>query len=699
MAQLLLTLQSALEPWTWPLQATALAVAILIAISSIDDLVVDAWYWVREAYRALVVRRRYRPLPQSALFERAEQPLAIIIPAWQEQDVIASMIETTVAAVSYADYRIYVGVYPNDPGTIAEVRRMERRHRRVVAVELPHPGPTSKADCLNHVVARLLADEAGAGAPFAGVLLHDPEDVIHPLELKFFNYLLPRIDLIQLPVVSLERRLRDLVAGAYMDEFAEWHAKDLVVRESLARAVPSAGVGTCLSRRAVAALTAGGRDAFNTRTLTEDYDLGARVAIAGLRSIIARFPVEFRVRRRRFFGLGRPKTTVLRMPLCVREYFPATFGASSRQKARWTIGIALQGWAQLGWSRDLRVSYFLMRDRKALVVPILVVMGYAVFLGFVTLWLALGPEALVYPPAWRRLAALVFGFNLFALAVRVAHRMYFVNRIYGFEHALVSVVRMVVGSLVSFAATMRALRIFAVHLVTRRPIGWDKTAHVFPTDEALLRGPRRLGEILVRWEALTERQLDWALDDQRITERPLGRILLSRGWLDEETLAEAISTQCELPRAVSTPEGVAAHRQLLPDRIWIGLAAAPLGRSQEGAPVIGIARPLTDDQRRLVIDATGVAPLERIIRESEVAAALRALRSTAPPARPVPLLGDILIERGHVARPAFEAALTRYDPNRHGRIGEFLVGEAVITRAGLADAIAAQRSLAAGVAP
>jgi len=43
-----------------------------------------------------------------------------------------------------------------------------------------------------------------------------------------------------------------------MDEFAELHAKDILVREAIARQVPSAGVGTCFSRRAVMALLADG---------------------------------------------------------------------------------------------------------------------------------------------------------------------------------------------------------------------------------------------------------------------------------------------------------------------------------------------------------------------------------------------------------------------------------------------------------
>ena len=65
------------------------------------------------------------------------------------------------------------------------------------------------------------------------MILHDSEDVLHPMELRFYNHLLPRKDMIQLPVTSLDREWYELVAGVYMDEFAEWHAKDLVVRESV----------------------------------------------------------------------------------------------------------------------------------------------------------------------------------------------------------------------------------------------------------------------------------------------------------------------------------------------------------------------------------------------------------------------------------------------------------------------------------
>ena len=131
---------------------------------------------------------------------------------------------------------------------------MRRRYKQLRRVEVPHDGPTCKADCLNWVIQAIFLHEQQAGIEFAGVILHDSEDVLHPLELKFFNYLLPRKDMIQLPVASLEREWYELVAGVYMDEFAEWHAKDLVVRESVTGTVPSAGVGTCFSRRALLAL-------------------------------------------------------------------------------------------------------------------------------------------------------------------------------------------------------------------------------------------------------------------------------------------------------------------------------------------------------------------------------------------------------------------------------------------------------------
>src|SRR5260370_41773980 len=80
--------------------------------------------------------------------------------------------------------------YRNDERTKNEVERMRRRYRQLVRVEVPHDGPTCKADCLNWIVQAIFQQNTLQPEPFAGVILHDSEDVLHPLELKYYNYLL-----------------------------------------------------------------------------------------------------------------------------------------------------------------------------------------------------------------------------------------------------------------------------------------------------------------------------------------------------------------------------------------------------------------------------------------------------------------------------------------------------------------------------
>src|SRR5437868_303487 len=176
------------------LEVLAVILTLVIFISSLDDLFIDIWYWARRLVRRTGVERsgRYRRLTVEQLREREEQPLAIMVPAWQESDVIASMVQNMVEVMEYRNYRVFIGTYPNDQPTIDEVEKMAKRYPQVQRVEVPHPGPTSKADCLNAVVAAIFDFEREHQTEYAGVVLHDSEDVLHPLELKFFNYLLPR---------------------------------------------------------------------------------------------------------------------------------------------------------------------------------------------------------------------------------------------------------------------------------------------------------------------------------------------------------------------------------------------------------------------------------------------------------------------------------------------------------------------------
>lgn len=689
------------------LEKIAVVVAVIILISSLDDLFIDAWYWSRRIYRKLSVKqaRTYRPLTAEQIGARTEQPLAIMVPAWLEYDVIAQMIESMVATLDYKSYTVFVGTYVNDKATIDEVERMRRRYKQLRRVEVPHNGPTCKADCLNWVIQAIFLHEKQTGIEFAGVILHDSEDVLHPLELQFFNYLLPRKDMIQLPVASLEREWFELVAGTYMDEFAEWHAKDLVVRESVSGTVPSAGVGTCFSRRALLTLAeTTNNQPFNTESLTEDYDVGNRLAAMGMASIFAVFPVEFHTRSRRWFGLGPEKERVTVMPLCVREFFPDTFRTAYRQKARWVLGIGMQNWEQMGWTGSLANRYLLFRDRKGIVTSLVSIIAYAVFFQFIVFFLAgvMGLWWLQFPALFApgSLLTTIVNFTLCALMLRVAQRFYFVTRLYGWEHGLMSIPRMVIGNFVNFMAVCRAWKMFGGYMLFGKQMVWDKTMHDFPSTNQLVQKRQLLGEVLTTWHAVDAEQLKSALDEKSSSPMSLGRVLISKGWLDEETLAEAISFQADLPRAQISAELVQQYVDVVPPALCMRLRLLYIGEDGQQRPIVAVAGPLLEPAVQELAAIFGRDVVQHIARDSEIAAGLRLLRGENDAFKAigehtigVPLIGDLLIERGLVKRDAFEAAMEAYRPSEHGRIGDHLVDSGVIDRNAIERVVEEQRHL------
>src|SRR5690606_31639390 len=117
------------------------------------------------------------------------------------------------------------------------------------------------------------------------------EDVVHAGELAIFDRLIERHWVVQLPVLPLPDRRSRFVSGHYCDEFAEVHAKQLVVREALGAGLPLAGVGCAVARGALD-IIAGRRGGapFDETSLTEDYELGLHVAALGGSGILARVP-------------------------------------------------------------------------------------------------------------------------------------------------------------------------------------------------------------------------------------------------------------------------------------------------------------------------------------------------------------------------------------------------------------------------
>lgn len=155
-------------------------------------------------------------------------------------------------------------------------------------------------------------------------------------------------------------------------------------------------------------------------------------------------------------------------------------------------------------------------------------------------WWTVYYPSLFAPNGW---LVTLMSVNVIALLLRVVQRAWFVSRLYGWEHALLSIPRMVIGNFINAMAAARAWKLFIVHLVTGKRLAWDKTMHDFPSTDQLSHQRQRLGELLLSWQAIDETRLASALEIQRRERRPLGAILMEQGWLDEATLHEAISFQ------------------------------------------------------------------------------------------------------------------------------------------------------------
>lgn len=676
-------------------------VAIFILLSSLDDFFIDAYYWLRQAYRFVYIQRKHKPLDLGKLLEGEELPIAIMVPAWREDAVIAQMIENTVATLEYSNFKIFCGSYPNDPATGNVIDAMARRYKHVVHVRVPHDGPTCKADCLNWIIQAIFLHEEQHGMKFGGIAMHDSEDVIHPMELKLFNFLLPRKDFIQLPVLSLERPWWQMVAGTYLDDFAEWHSKDLVVRESLLGEVPSAGVGTCFSRRAIAALSAETENQpFNTDSLTEDYDFSFRLAKLGMSQVFVRVPVSYKGRRRSVMGTERE--VEVESVIAIREYFPDSFVAAYRQRARWIYGIAFQGWLEMGWRGDWRTMYMLLRDRKGAVTSLVTIIAYVLLINYVLATASaeyFGIELFSDVIASHDWMQQIIVMNVALLMNRIAQRFYFVTNMYGPMQGLAAIPRMVVNNAINFMAAMRAWRMLGLHVFKNKSIAWDKTDHVYPSTDHLRENKKRLGDLVVAWKAVSGDQLAQALAKQAASKEHLGTVLIREGWLTEDMLAEVLAYQNDLPRGTYDREAVLANRKLLSPGLAVRHRVLPAGRGEEGAVLVLAAAAPSEGTLAELEEALGKRPIVSIVRESEIADGLRTLssgESVAPSVRR-PLLGDILVEMGFVRRQDLDYALRRFSPDRHGRFGDYLVAEGAVTRENLDSALAHQASLNATI--
>jgi adsorption protein B len=438
----------------------ALFAAFGFLLLGASDLLVD-FIWIGLTLKRRRSRVGVPAAPEGIAPAGAPGRLAIFTPAWDEAAVIGAMLAYARTAFGNADHVHYIGCYANDPGTAAAV--WAHAGPRVRLVVAPGPGPTSKADCLNHIWARMVEDEQAQGTRFKAVVLHDAEDVVHSAELPLFDALIERFDLVQLPVLPLIDHRSRWVSGHYADEFTEAHGKELVVRAGIGASLPSAGVGCAISRDALAALAARYGTPFDPASLTEDYELGLRLKALGRSAAFVRAPAG-------------PHGAIV----CTREYFPATLDAAVAQKSRWMAGIALSGWDRLGWRGGLAERWMRARDRQAILAAF--VLG-AAYLALV-LWAVLFALERLGGPAMRPFGpvlTLLIAVNSMLLLWRLAMRFGFVAQAYGWREGLRALPRTVTGNIIALMAARRALGRYLRQRRTGASV-WGKTAHAFPDE-------------------------------------------------------------------------------------------------------------------------------------------------------------------------------------------------------------------------
>ena len=611
-------------------KALLVFVSVVFFVSGLDDFFVDMFHMARSLYRRLFVMPRYSPLTEKQLVDPPEKPIAIMVPAWDEASVIRRMLENNLRTVNYSRYDLFVGTYPNDQKTQREVEFVRERYDNVHRIVCPKDGPTNKADCLNWIYQGIRNYEQEQKVQFDIFVLADSEDVLHPLSLKLFNYLIPRKDMIQLPVFPLEMKWYELTAGHYADEFAENHSKDLLVRERLTGNLPSAGVGCAFSRRAMAMVAKDSdNQIFNIDTLTEDYEFGVRLGRYGLKQIFAR-QVVYRETTGRSRWTGRIRPKKVREYIATREYFPSRFRLAVRQKSRWMLGINLQGWASLGWTRDWWTDYALARDRKALISQLAILVGYVVLAAILFTWglQYFYPGSYRYPPlieqgTWLWYLVLIDTFFLF---FRFVERAFWVQRIYGWVQALLSAPRLIWGNAINIAATMRALRQWLQARMTGNLLQWDKTEHAYPSEEVLRSYRRKLGDLLLERRFITVRQLETALEMQRKDHRPLGAILLEQGWVAEDDLVRILGVQFHLSTRKINPGQVPAQVvSLVSPQIAEAYGVFPLELNADGRLVLASESAISAERLALLEKRIG-RPLEICLSSrSDLASAIESV--------------------------------------------------------------------------
>ncbi len=584
-----------------------LFLVMLYIVTGFDDFIWDIVTLFRRR------RQRETHLAMEILDAKPPKLIALVVAAWHEEGVLYDVIENIIASAQYplAMYHIFLGIYPNDGPTIAVAEALKDKYPHVHPVVNCLPGPTSKAQNINCVIAGIKAFEREKNWRFAAITIHDSEDVVHPYELKVTNHLIDDHPALQFPVFPLIKKptldnfFKNITTNTYVDEFAENHFITMVSRQKSGAFVPSAGTGFSLSRDTVEAL---GDEVLPEGSITEDYRLSLTLYQKGLSLLYVLERVQ-RVNAR-----GKPVWEYI----ATRSLFPNTFKTAVKQKTRWTLGITMQSYRFkdiFKFDIPLAGRYSLYRDQKAKVGNLLSAVGYPVLVYFILSFFM--PLTAIYP------AYSLSWYLSLVVTVMMLERQLFrgvsLYNIYGMRSVFFGILfpplvplRIIWGNMINLVATGKAFwqywgfnprhraRVKSVETLqseeynARRTISeenreiislgkrqtaeilelgeipshspsqkespeekrfiWSKTDHSFLSPDILKRFHRRLGDVLLEKNHIEVKEVQAYLKDKDPS-LSLGAHLIQKGSLSEEQLMEAVAQIKRVPflREASLP--------------------------------------------------------------------------------------------------------------------------------------------------
>ena len=524
---------------------------IILSISAIDDLFIDITYWVYWLYRKNKMRH-YQSLTYSKLCSKPEEHIAIMIPCFDDTKIIESMLSHNCMDIDYENYKIFVGIYKNDVKTLKAVQNFANLNNKVICCAHEAKSTANKVQNLNEIYKNILSYEELHNIKFSAFVSHDAVDLIHPVALKMYNYLVERKDIVQLPVFPMKVKDTCFTHWTYNDELAERNTKDLIVREVLGGFIPSAGSGTSFARRVMEILVEENKG----YPFSIDFENGLYDScfIAGLKNLSQIFVTKHIYQnqwRRRASG-NKYYLKRLEVFISTSTLYPLNYRDAVKEKTKVILSRAFQKIRKIEGKRRGITRYEVMHDRKILITYFLNFLASILFI----FWLAYSHFD-IKDPRFMSLDnlitehKLIYGFLIFffiAICQRLLQRMIAVYRVYNdLVAVLLSIPRAAYDNIINAHALFRAYMIFLFTKKAKR-LSWNKVNHELPNLERIISKKKLLGELLLEKKLMTKQQLIALLQKQQVGGKFLGKLAVEHNYIDESQLDDLLTEQFQIAK-------------------------------------------------------------------------------------------------------------------------------------------------------